>query len=97
MVLSKLDDLLGKGNKIDGISRHIAEIKIEVATIREGMAELEPRVDNMVDRLLSVEARVNSPPPIMTRIYSSGIQLELYTPFPDRHSVQSGGIFGWRC
>lgn len=44
-VLSKLNDLLGKMNKTDGISRDVAEIKIEVATIREGMVELEPRVD----------------------------------------------------
>lgn len=46
-VLSKLDDLLVKGNKIDGISRHIAEIKNEVATIRRagervGQKRLEP-------------------------------------------------------
>lgn len=60
-VLTILDDLLGKVNKIDTISKDVADIKNEVSTIRTGLAALEPRrVTRVEDRISSVEAIVIS-------------------------------------
>lgn len=49
-ILTKLDDLLGKVNKIDTISKDVADIKNEVSTIRTGLAPVSP------------ESRIEFPP-----------------------------------
>lgn len=62
-VLAKLDNLLGKINKIEEISRDVTDIKNEVATIRTGLIDLEPRVDRVEDRLSSLEKQITSSSP----------------------------------
>lgn len=57
-VITKLDDLLGKVEKIDNISSDIATIKTEMSTIKAGLSVLEPRVSKVEDRLTTIENKI---------------------------------------
>lgn len=66
-VLSKLDVLLDKVDKIDSISKDVAEIRTEVSALSSSLALLEPRVsaaENNVEtisqNLTSISSKVNS-------------------------------------
>lgn len=60
VVLSKLDALLGKVNKIEEISRDIVDIKTEVSGIRAGLLALEPRVESVESRITTVEQKIDA-------------------------------------
>lgn len=66
-VLSKLDVLLDKVNKIDSISKDVAEIRLEVSAVSSSLANLEPRVaaaedkvQTIVQNLTNVSTKVKS-------------------------------------
>ncbi|KAG8334973.1 hypothetical protein J6590_079388 [Homalodisca vitripennis] len=53
-VLSKLDDLLSKVNKIDDISKDIAELRAEVSAVSNCLSTLEPRVASVENKVDSI-------------------------------------------
>ncbi|XP_054280059.1 uncharacterized protein LOC128998090 [Macrosteles quadrilineatus] len=62
-VISKLDELLGKVNKIDDISKDVAEIRAEVSAVSSSLSSLEPRVtsvENKVDSISQNLARAST-------------------------------------
>lgn len=59
-VIGKLDELLIKVNKIDGISKDIAAIKSEIASINSQVSALEPRVSDVEAKLIDISSGVVS-------------------------------------
>jgi len=57
-VLSKLDDLLAKVDKIDEISADILGIKSQIAVINTSLTALEPRINNIEDKVIAVESDI---------------------------------------
>jgi len=57
-VISKLDTLLTKVKKIDGISEDIVGIKSQITEINAKFASLEPRITNVEDKVIAVEREV---------------------------------------
>lgn len=57
-VIGKLDELLIKVNKIDGISKDIADIKSEIASINSQVSALEPRVSDVEAKLIDISSGV---------------------------------------